>query len=233
MESKPLTLTEACAPVLLYLTTFRRNAGTSSMSIQELQAALKREIDGVRTRCEEERRLHPLFERVFYALVATADQVILGSTWPQRAGWSMNLLETHYFGRAEGGTVFYRLADEILSDPTDAAAEMAELLFTCMGLGFQGELLGERAELERRRRQMFEKARLAGSLGERLAPETYGRNSRKDMTKLPTVRTVRLVAVSVVALVFAFLLGDFVTKNKIKEDRETIEDIRGDLDDGQ
>ena len=142
------TLTEACAPVFLYLTTFRRNAATSSQTIQELQSALQRELERVRTHCEQDRRLHPLYERAWYAVVAMADQAVLSSAWPQRAGWSMNLLETRYFGTSEAGARFYYLVDEILADAGETAPELAELLFHCMGLGFQGELLGERRELE-------------------------------------------------------------------------------------
>ena len=225
MDEQPTTLTQACAPVFLHLTTFRRNSATSTLTIQQLQTALRSEIDRVRTRCEQDRRLGPLFERAFYALVATADQVVLSSSWPQRAGWSMQLLETHYFGRAEGGKQFYRLVDEVLEDPTDAGAEVAELLFTCMGLGFQGELLGERSELERRRRQLFEKARLPGRLGETLTPDAYGRNSDKGMSKLPTVGIARLVAVAIAALLFAILSGKTFTSRKLLDDRTQIRTI--------
>lgn len=225
MTDRPRTLTQVCAPVFLYLTTFRRNSATSTHTIQLLQTALRSEIDRVRQRCEQERRLHPLFERIFYALVATADQVVLSSAWPQRAGWSMNLLETHYFGRAEGGKEFYRHVDEVLSDPTDAGAELAELLFTCMALGFQGELLGERKELERRRRQLFEKARLPGQVGDNLSPDAYGRNSSKDMNKLPTVGIVRLVAVTVAALLFMYLAGNKVTESRIAADKQAVGEI--------
>lgn len=144
------TLHQACSPVLLYLATFRRNSATSQLSLHQLQSTLQRELDKVRNQCAEDPVLGPRFEKVFYPLVAAADQVVLSSSWPQRVGWSMSLLETHYFGRAEGGREFYRHVERVLSDPSDEAAEQAEVLFACMALGFQGELLGERTELERR-----------------------------------------------------------------------------------
>ena len=206
------TLSEACAPVFLYLATFRRNAETSRLSIAELQSALKHELEGVQEECRPDHRLYPLFERVWYALVATADQVVLSSTWQQRNGWSLNLLERHYFKTLEGGKRFYKLVDEVLSDPTDAGAEVAECLFHCMGLGFQGELLGERKELERRRRQLFEKARLAGALGDYITPDAYGRNSALKAVTLPTANMLRLVAVAIGAILFALLLGKFSTR---------------------
>jgi len=220
-----ISLNQACAPLFLYLTTFRRNAGTSNATIQELQTSLQRELEKTKARCERDSHLSTLYERIQYALVATADQVVLSSGWSQRAGWSMHLLETHYFGRAEGGKRFYRLVDEILSDPADAAVELAEVLFTCMALGFQGELLGERSELERRRRQLFEKARLPGSMGTNLTPDAYGRNMQRDLTRLPTVGTIRLVGVTVGALLFAILAGRVATGTVTGKDRDKINQV--------
>ena len=134
------SLAEACSTFFVYLTSFRRNAATSRLSQEGLRAALKRELERVRTRCEQDRRLHPMFERIWYALVATADQAVLGSDWPGRRGWSMSLLEMDYFQTAEGGRRFFVFVQEVLDDPSESAHELAELLFQCMALGFQGEL---------------------------------------------------------------------------------------------
>lgn len=220
-------LAEACAPIFLHLTAFRRNAATSPLTIQELQDSLKRYVEAVRGRCAEDPHLGPLFERILYALVTTADQVVLSSNWAQRAGWSMNLLEFHYFSSSEGGSKFYRLVDEVLNDPTDEAAELAEVLFSCMALGFQGELLGEKAELERRRRQLYEKARLPGAIGDTLTPDAYGRNAAREAIKLPTAGILRLVLIGLAAILFAVLAGNSVTKFK---NRSVLSDIDSQLE---
>lgn len=208
MPERSPTLSEACAPVLLYLTTFRRNSTSSAQTIEGLQQALQREFDKVRRVCDEDFKLRPLFDRAFYALVVAADQVVLSSAWPQRAGWSVQLLEQHYFQTAEGGKRFFRFVDEILADPGDGAVEIAELLFTCMALGFQGELLGEPRELERRRRQLYEKARLPGRMGETLTPEAYGRDVPRRMPRLPTLGILRLSMIAVAAIIFAVVIGN-------------------------
>lgn len=230
MEAGRESLTEACAPVFLFLTTFRRNSATSTLGIEALHATLAREIDTLRERCEKERRLHASFERALYPLVATADQVVLSSSWPQRSGWSMRLLEMSYFQTAEGGKKFYRIVDEVLRDPGDDAAELGEFLFTCMALGFQGELLGEHKELERRRLQLFEKARLAGRIGDQIAPEAYGRNAAKSLAKLPTVGVLRLAVVAAAAVLFAWLVGTVVTQWENAETVEAIDELRGELE---
>jgi type IV/VI secretion system ImpK/VasF family protein len=214
MSETRKTLTEACSNVLLFLTTFRRNAATSKLSIKDLQQALLREIDAAHAQCEGDLRLRPLFERMHYPLVAMADQVVLTSTWAQRAGWSLNLLETQVFKSAEGGKRFYKIVEEVLADPTEQARELAELLFTCMGLGFQGELMRERKEYERRRQLLFDKARLPAVSAEPLAPDCYGRNLVRPMPRLPTVGILRMLLVATAALLLAFVIAAFVVSRR-------------------
>jgi len=215
----------------MYLATFRRNAATTGLSIQALQNALRVEIDKVKAHCERDPRLAPLIQRSFNSLVATADQVVLGSAWPERAAWSMNLLETSYFGSATGGAEFFRFVEEIKHEPTDAAAEIAALLFQCMAMGFQGKLRGERRELESRRQELFDKARLGANEGvgdgseRKLTPESYDRNSSIQGAKLPTVSTLRVAAVALVALLGGWGFGKIITGMEVGEDVKTIGEI--------
>jgi type IV/VI secretion system ImpK/VasF family protein len=223
-EKKP-TLAEACSPFFLYLVTFRRNAETSNLDVQGLQEALQGGIEFIGTSCESDPDLLRQFERIWYALVATADQVVLSSSWHHRATWSMTLLESHYFHSFEGGSKFFRIVKEVLDDTGQDAPHLAAVLFTCMGLGFQGELLGERRELERLRTRLFEKSRLAGSMGGHLSPAAYGRNSNLSVVKLPTVGILRLTAVALGAVLFALLAGDAVTEYKNSTVTDRIEDL--------
>lgn len=214
------TLPEACSPLFLYLSTFWRNASSSKTTMPELKQGLQAQFDAVAAECARDPRLAALFERVRYGLVAAADQVVLSSSWPQRAQWSAAPLEKDVFKKLEGGKRFFKLVEEVLRDPSDEAAEVAECLFACMALGFRGELLGERKELERCRRQLFEKARLAGALGEHLTPDAYGRNAEGRAVTLPTANVLRLAALSIGALVFMLLSWWFAARLK---DREVID----------
>lgn len=223
------TLTAACTPVLLYLATFRRNAATTGLSIQAAQNALRSELDKVRSHCQRDPRLAPLIERAFYPLVSTADQIVLASNWPQRTAWSMSLLETAYFGSAKGGSDFFRIVEEIKREPTDEAAEIAELLFQCMAMGFQGELRGERRELEARRQELFDKARLSDRAGTnsqlRLTPDAYDRNSSIVALKLPTASSLRIASVAIAALLFAWGFGRLVTSMQVNDDVKAMKSI--------
>jgi type IV/VI secretion system ImpK/VasF family protein len=222
MTSKPASLHEACAPLFLFLTSFRRNAGASTLSVEELRELLVREFESLERSCEGDRKLRALHDRTRYALVAAADQVVLSSNWGNRAAWSMQLLEQHYFETAEAGARFFVIVDEVLADTAADAAEVAHVLFTCMALGFQGELIGDRKELDRRRLLLFEKARLRGALGDRLAPDCYGRNSPRTISKLPTAGIMRFGLVALAAIVFVLLAGDGVTRFKNRKANEKI-----------
>lgn len=224
MSEKKPTLGEACAPFFLYLSTFRRNAETSQLDVDGLHEALQGGIDFVGSTCESDPDLIRLFERIWYALVVTADQVVLHSSWQHRPAWSMRLLESHYFNSFEGGSKFFAIAKDVLDDPSPDAPKLAEVLFMCMALGVQGELLGERRELERMRTRLFEKSRLAGAIGGRLTPDSYGRNSPLTNVKLPTVGILRLAALALGAILFALLAGNVVTG--VKNDDITSETDR-------
>jgi type IV/VI secretion system ImpK/VasF family protein len=214
MADPKTSLSEVCAPFLLYLTTFRRNADTSKLDPNGLHEALQGGIEFVGSSCEGDPDLLRQFEAIWYALVVTADQVVLQSAWSHRAAWSMRLLESHYFKSFEGGAKFFKMARDVLDDSGPDAPALASVLFHCMGIGFQGELMGERRELEKMRTRLFEKSRMAGALGAHLSPDAYGRNSELNTVKLPTVGVLRLVAIALAGIVFALLAGEAVTALK-------------------
>lgn len=213
MSTRPSNLQEACAPLFLYLTAFRRNAETNETSVEDLRDALVREFEQIERAAEGDRRLQGQFQRVRYPLIAAIDQVVLGSNWPNRMAWSMQLLELHYYQTSEGGERFFKFADEILGDPGNDSGDIAAVLFTCVALGFQGSLYGDRRELDRKRQLLFEKARLK-TADEKLTPEAYGRNSPRETAKLPTAGIFRFVLVALAAILFALLAGDAVTTFK-------------------
>ena len=205
MAEQRLSLAAATSPLFLYLSTFWRSAASSRATQQEVKEQLLAIFEKIADECRREPRLAPLYERIHYALVAAADQIVLSSTWPERTKWALAPLEKDLFKKLEGGKRFFRLVDEVLQEPTAEAAEIAECLFQCIALGFRGELIGEKRELERMRRSLFEKARLAGALGNRLTPDASDRTVPGRPVTLPTTRTLRLVALAVASLVFLLL----------------------------
>ncbi len=229
MATPAQRLQDHCAPLFLYLATFRRNAKTSTLEIAELRSGLERELQKVQDACAKDHELTGLWDRLRYALVTTADQVILASPWPNRAGWSMQLQEAEVYGTMEGGKRFFQLVEQTLADGSKDAAALAHILFHCMGLGFQGELRNDRAELNRLRQQLFDKAQLPSQMGSRLTPESYDRNSNKSTLKLPTVGIYRLMLVGVAAIVFALVLGNASTGLSISDVSDKVEEVKNEL----
>lgn len=222
-------LQETVSPFLLFLATFRRNAKSSAFDISALGAVLTRELERVQEQSQRDPELVRLFERVRYALVATADQVVLSSPWQHRAGWSMQLFEADVYGTREGGQRFFQLVDETLADTSEDARALAYVLFHCMGLGFQGALRNDKSMLARKREQLFEKTQVSARLAEHLAPDAYGRNSTKGAMKLPAVGALRLVLVGIAAVVFALLSGGAVTKWKIRTVEQSVDQLVQDI----
>jgi len=218
-------LQEACAPFFLFLATFRRNAQSSSLDIADLSALLQRELERVQESCKRDVELAPMFERVRYALVTTADQVVLSSPWSNRAGWSMQLLEATVYGSREGGKRFFDLVEEVLADSSDKAPALATVLFHCMGLGFQGALRSDKSKLQALRQRLYDKSQLPGRMGDKLTPDAYGKNSTKGAMKLPTVGIFRFVIVAIAAVVFALSAGKAVTKWKTRSIDAEIETL--------
>lgn len=230
MTTPAQRLQDACASFFLFLATFRRNTKTSKMDVAELRASLGRELAKVEAGCSKDHELAPLWERIRYALVTTADQVVLSSPWASRTTWSMQLQEAEVYGTREGGQRFFQLVEQALADGSAEGPLLAQVLFHCMGLGFQGELRNDRAELGRLRQRLFEKAQLPARLVGRLTPEAYDRNSTKTALKLPTVGIVRLVLVGIAATVFALIAGNSVTAWTNRHVNESIEQVIKDLE---
>ena len=230
MPTPSQRLQDACSPLFLFLVTFRRNAKTSTMELAEVRAGLERELDKVQQACAHDHDLQPLWERVRYALVTTADQVILSSPWANRAAWSMQLQEAEVYGTREGGKRFFQLVEETLADSSPDSVPMAMVLFHCMGIGFQGNLRNERDQLQRLRQQLADRAHVSGQMEEKLTPDAYGRNSDLSTLKLPTMGIARFVLIGLAAIVFALAAGNAVTAWTNRSVSAELQKLNEDLD---
>lgn len=209
--------------MFLFLATFRRNAKTSELDPGALRAELTRELDRVRMACEGDAELRTIWDRLRYALVTTADQVILASPWAHRAQWAMQLLEADVYGTREGGKRFFQLVEQSLNDGSGEGVLLAHALFHCMGLGFQGELRNDPNALQVLRQRLYDKAQLPSQIGDRITPDAYGRNTRAQTLKLPTVGIVQLLVIAVAAIVFAVIAGDQIVQIANADTHDAIE----------
>lgn len=73
-----------------------------------------------------------------FAVVAFLDETILSSDWSQKDGWLAKPLQMELFDRYDAGEEFFTRLEELLEEP-GANAEILEVYFLCMALGFKGK----------------------------------------------------------------------------------------------
>src|SRR5258706_3318183 len=75
-----------------------------------------------------------------FALVALLDEVILSSHDPGREAWAQKPLQEELFGLTTAGEVFFTRIEKLLHRPDTAElADMLEVYYLCILLGFEGQ----------------------------------------------------------------------------------------------
>ncbi|HWQ53728.1 MAG TPA: DotU family type IV/VI secretion system protein [Bryobacteraceae bacterium] len=104
-----------------------------------------------------------------FAVVAFLDESILNSRNPLFADWPRKPMQEEMFGHHIAGEVFFRNLDELLGkDDSHALADVLEVYYLCMLLGFAGRyVVGNRGELKNMMDRTAEKIRrIRGKLPE-------------------------------------------------------------------
>jgi type VI secretion system protein ImpK len=79
-----------------------------------------------------------------FAIVALLDEVILTSHDPSREGWVARPLQEELFGLSTAGEVFFGRVQKLLNRPDSAElADMLEVFYLCILLGFEGQFVGQ------------------------------------------------------------------------------------------
>jgi type VI secretion system protein ImpK len=79
-----------------------------------------------------------------FAIVALLDEVILTSHDPSREGWVVRPLQEELFGVSTAGEVFFARVQKLINRPDSAElADMLEVFYLCILLGFEGQYVGQ------------------------------------------------------------------------------------------
>lgn len=73
-----------------------------------------------------------------FAIVAFLDETILSSNWAQKDVWMNTPIQLELYDRFDAGEVFFDRLHRLLDDPR-VHAEVLEVYFLCMALGFKGQ----------------------------------------------------------------------------------------------
>jgi type VI secretion system protein ImpK len=76
---------------------------------------------------------------VKYAMAAFLDETILTSSWPAKDVWSGKPLQLEYFNDFSAGEEFYVKLDAVRAGANPRKAEILEVFYSCLALGFRGK----------------------------------------------------------------------------------------------
>jgi type VI secretion system protein ImpK len=72
-----------------------------------------------------------------YALCATIDDLVLSTPWGSRSAWVTSSLTSSFHNEVTGGDRFFAILEQLQQDPA-RHAEVIELMYLCIALGFEG-----------------------------------------------------------------------------------------------
>jgi type VI secretion system protein ImpK len=79
-----------------------------------------------------------------FAMVAFLDEVILNSHDPNRNDWVQHPLQEELFGASVSGELFFRRMEKLIARvDTAELADMLEVYYLCILLGFEGQYVGQ------------------------------------------------------------------------------------------
>ena len=124
-----------------------------------------------------------------FAIVAFIDETILSSDWPHKEDWASTPLQLELYDQYDAGEVFFDRLESLRENP-GASAEVLEVYYLCMTLGFKGKY---QIHGQERLREIIEGTyedlrHLPGMGGKDLAPHgtPRGQVAQEVRSKLPT-----------------------------------------------
>ncbi len=145
-----------------------RNLGAAKVLRQRIQQFLLKIEKAAAAAGYREKSIN----KALFALVAFLDETIISANWAEKHVWRENPLQIERYQNFNAGEEFYTHLEEMLRRPA-AEAEVLEVYYLCLVLGFRGQYM--RTQEEKRRllisdvhrelQQVFEHP------GQRLSPQ--------------------------------------------------------------
>ncbi|MGH7595616.1 MAG: type IVB secretion system protein IcmH/DotU [bacterium] len=138
-----------------------------------------------------------------FALAAFMDETILGSEWSGKDAWLAQPLQMEFYNRFDAGEEFFKRLEQ-LRQRVQANAEVLEVYYTCMVLGFKGIYQFEPPEKLRTLNEDVynELRRAAGKSANLLSPHGRPRGEIKHVVKEKVPAWVVGAAAAAIGLLF-------------------------------
>lgn len=160
-----------------------------------------------------------------FALIAFIDETILSSNWMQRDQWVARPLQLEYYNRYDAGEEFFVKLEMYLKQP-DHKAELLEVFYMCMTLGFKGRYqIHEQERLRTLIEETYGVLRRTLRLGEEmLSPHGKPRDQvvAEVQRKLPAW-IIAVIAAAIAVLVYFGL--SLIMSNSAKDAVDEIQNI--------
>ena len=129
-------LVQAAVPLLALAGRLRGQIANADIENLRRQA-----MQEIRTFEERARRADVAAEDVLaarYALCTVLDEAVLNTPWGAQSDWSTQSLLVTFHREAAGGEKFFQILERVSGEPQRYRA-LLELLYVCLGLGFEGK----------------------------------------------------------------------------------------------
>lgn len=136
-------LLNACSDLLSYAVTVRRMQCPDDLFV--FRAGLKQSITELKYKVAKLEYPPSVADKTCFLLAAMIDEQIVHSSWGETVGWENQMLVSELFGIKNGGEQFYVVAERALLQPV-LLADLLELIFILLKVGFKGRYRGEGQE---------------------------------------------------------------------------------------
>lgn len=128
----------AAASVLLGLASRVRGTATQK-DVEGLRDRVVRELKSFEANASSTGLPRELVRTAHYALSATIDDLVLSTPWGGQSSWSKRSMVSTFHNEVVGGERFYEILNQLHKNP-GRSADVLELMYICLALGFEGRL---------------------------------------------------------------------------------------------
>lgn len=134
-EAKTRRLSEVFSPCFTLVLQLRSTDAFGDADV--LRQRIKRLLEKAGQDAARAGASHEDVQAAKFALVAFIDETILSSDWPQKDHWLARPLQLEIYDRYDAGEEFFVKLDEFRAGRS-LRAEVLEVYYLCMALGFKG-----------------------------------------------------------------------------------------------
>ncbi len=128
----------AAASVLLGLAS-RVRGTVAQRDVEGLRDRVVRELKAFEAKASATGLPRELLRSAHYALCATIDDLVLSTPWGGQSSWPKRSMVSTFHNEVTGGERFYEILNHLNKNP-GRNADVMELMYVCLALGFEGRL---------------------------------------------------------------------------------------------